>query len=271
VATRWSTAEDQLLRRLYADQLPVQRIAGRLGRSPDAVVARRQKLSVASRRRSRPWSRREEALLRAGTEAGLSASLLAQRLGRSTEQVRTRRRTLVPARPPARPYLAHDDDAIRICLAERGGFTALGRRLGRSSDAVRLHAQQLGIHLPTAAPPLDGLGRRIDSRRLHERPGLRADRPPATASQHSERGRPRPQARTGHLRAPLERPGRPASGPADRPRGHARESGPAARPHPRGNTQARHAARDQAATARTRAALRSPLDKRGRWTAAPAP
>jgi len=148
VATRWSTAEDQLLRRLYADQLPVQRIAGRLGRSPDAVVARRQKLGVASRRRSRPWSRREEALLRAGTEAGLSASLLAQRLGRSTEQVRARRRTLVPARPPARPYLVQEDDAIRICLAERGDFTALGRRLERSSDAVRLHAQQLGIHCP---------------------------------------------------------------------------------------------------------------------------
>jgi len=148
VATRWNTAEDQLLRQLYADRLPVQRIAGRLGRSPDAVVARRQKLGVASRRRSRPWSRREEVLLRAGTEAGLSASLIAQRLGRSTEQVRTRRRPLVPARPPERPYLAQEDEAIRICLDERGDFGALGRRLGRSSDAVRLHAQQLGIHCP---------------------------------------------------------------------------------------------------------------------------
>ncbi len=147
MATRWSTAEDQLLRRLYADQLSVQRIAARLRRSPDAVVARRQKLGLAPRR-SRPWSRREEALLRAGTEAGLSASRIAQRLGRSTEQVRTRRRTLVPARPPARPYLAHEDDAIRLCLAERGDFVALGRRLGRSADAVRLHAHQLGIHCP---------------------------------------------------------------------------------------------------------------------------
>jgi integrase len=40
VATRWSTAEDQLLRQLYADQLPVEQIAGRLARSADAVVAR---------------------------------------------------------------------------------------------------------------------------------------------------------------------------------------------------------------------------------------
>lgn len=156
MASRWNTTEDQLLRRLYADQVPVQRIAGRLGRSPDAVAARRQKLGVASRRRSRPWSRREEALLRAGTEAGLSASLLGQRLGRSTEQVRARRRTLVPARPPARPYLAQEDEAIRICLAERGDFVALGRRLGRSPDAVRLHAQQLGIHCPPPRRPWAG-------------------------------------------------------------------------------------------------------------------
>jgi hypothetical protein len=49
---------------------------------------------------------------------------------------------------PTRPYLAHEDEAIRVCLAERGDLGALGRQLGRSPDAVRLHAQQLGIHHP---------------------------------------------------------------------------------------------------------------------------
>jgi hypothetical protein len=149
MATRWSTAEDQLLRQLYADQFPVEQIAGRLARSPDAVVARRQALGIAPRRRSRPWSPREEALVRAGAASGLPASLVAQRLGRSTEQIRARRRTLVTPRPPARPYLAHEDETIRVCLAERGDLGALGRRLGRSPDGVRLHAQQLGIHRPT--------------------------------------------------------------------------------------------------------------------------
>ena len=149
MVTRWSTAEDQLLRRLYADQLPVEQIAGRLARSPDAVVAHRQALGIAPRRPSRPWSPREEALLRAGSATGLPAPLLAQRLGRSTQQVRARRRTLVAPPPPARPYLAHEDKAIRVCLAERGDLVALGRRLGRSPDAVRLHAQQLGIYRPT--------------------------------------------------------------------------------------------------------------------------
>jgi hypothetical protein len=148
VATRWSTAEDQLLRQLYADQLPVEQIAGRLARSADAVVARRQALGIAPRRRSRPWSPRERALLRAGTVSGRPASLVAQRLSRSTEQVRARRRALVPPPPRARPYLAHEDEAIRVCLAERGDLGALGRRLARSPDAVRLHAQQLGIHRP---------------------------------------------------------------------------------------------------------------------------
>jgi hypothetical protein len=149
VAVRWSTAEDQLLRRLYADQLPVEQIAGRLARSPDAVLARRQALGIAPRRRSRPWSPREQALLRAAAASGLPASLVAQRRGRSTEQVCARLRTLAAPRPPARPYLAHEDEAIRVCLAERGDLGALGRRLGRSPDAVRLHAQQLGIYRPT--------------------------------------------------------------------------------------------------------------------------
>ena len=149
MATRWSTAEDQQLRQLYADQLPVEQIVGRLARSPDAVVARRQALGIAPRRRSRPWSPREQALLRAAAASGLPASLVAQRLGRPTEQIRARRRTLVAPPPPARPYLAHEDEAIRVCLAERGDLGALGRRLGRSPDAVRLHAQQLGIYRPT--------------------------------------------------------------------------------------------------------------------------
>jgi hypothetical protein len=148
VATRWSTAEDQLLRQLYGGQLPVEQIAGRLARSPDAVVARRQALGIAPRRRPRPWSPREEALLRAGAASGLPASLVAQRLGRSTEQIRARRRALVAPRPPARPYPAHEDEAIRVCVAERGDLGALGRRLGRSPDAVRLHAQRLGNHRP---------------------------------------------------------------------------------------------------------------------------
>jgi hypothetical protein len=85
VATRWSTSEDQLLRGPYADQLPVEQIAGRLARSPDAVVARRQALGIAPRRPSRPWSPREEAQLRAGSATGVPSPLLAQRLGRSTK------------------------------------------------------------------------------------------------------------------------------------------------------------------------------------------
>ena len=185
MATRWSTAEDQLLRRLYADQLPVEQIAGRLARSPDAVVARRQALGIAPRLPSRPWSPREQALLRAGSATGLPAPLLAQRLGRSTKQVRARRRTLVAPPPPARPYLAHEDKAIRVCLAERGDLVALGRRLGRSPDAVRLHAEQLGIYRPTPRArftprsPLDGRGRRAaaPASRPEPRAARRAARP----------------------------------------------------------------------------------------------
>lgn len=150
MARQWSKAEDQLLRRLYADQQLVEQIAIRLGRSADAVVARRQTLGVPPRRRSRPWSTREDALLRAGTAAGVPASWLAERLGWATEQVRLRRRELLGSRSPGRPYLPYEDESIRICLAERDDLEALARRLSRSPDAVRLRAQHLGVHRPPA-------------------------------------------------------------------------------------------------------------------------
>jgi transposase-like protein len=84
----------------------------------------------------------------AGASAGLAAPTLAGPLHRSTQQVRARRRTLVASRPAARPYGAHEDEAIRACLTNGGDLVGLARRLGRTPDAVRLHAQQLGIYRP---------------------------------------------------------------------------------------------------------------------------
>jgi len=136
-----------LLRRLYADQLSVVQISRRLGRTPDAVVARRRSLGVPPRR-SRPWSRTHEALLRAGTVAGLSAGVLAERLGRSTEQVRARRRKLLGSAPAGRPYLPRENEAIELCLSVGGDLIELAHCLGRSPDALRLHAQHIGLHHP---------------------------------------------------------------------------------------------------------------------------
>lgn len=50
--------------------------------------------------------------------------------------------------PAGRPYLAHEDEAIRLCLGHGGDLIALAYRLGRSPDALRLHAQHLGLHRP---------------------------------------------------------------------------------------------------------------------------
>jgi hypothetical protein len=148
VARRWSPAEDRLLGRLYAEPFPVNEIARRLGRSADAVVARRRALGIVARRQPRPWSAREEALVRAGAAAAVPASLLASRLGRSVERVRSRRRMLVGPRPAPRPYLPHEDELLRAWPIGRGQLPALADRLGRSPDAVRLHAQQIGVHRP---------------------------------------------------------------------------------------------------------------------------
>jgi len=65
---------------------------------------------------------------------------------RSPRPAPARVRTLVVPQPP--PRLAHEDEVIRICLAERGNLVAPARRFGRSPDAVRLPAQQLGIQRP---------------------------------------------------------------------------------------------------------------------------
>jgi DNA-binding CsgD family transcriptional regulator len=148
---RWSTSEDVQLRRLYAERLPIRQIAARLGRAPDAIVARRKSLRIAPRR-PQSWSPTEEALLRAGTAAGLPASLLAERLGRSPDQVRARRRMLVGSRPPGRPYLPGEDAAIRSWLTSEGELTVLAHCLARSPDALRLRARQLGVYHPVPRP-----------------------------------------------------------------------------------------------------------------------
>ena len=148
MAGRWTPAEDRQLGRLYAEQYAVKQIALRLGRTADAVVARRRALGIAPRRPSKSWSAREEALVRAGAAAGVPASLLASRLHRSVEQVRWRRRVVGGARPAARPYLPHEDALIRLWPFERDELVVLADRLGRSPDALRLHAQQLGVHRP---------------------------------------------------------------------------------------------------------------------------
>ena len=136
-----------MLRRLYAQRLPVKQIAGELGRSPDAIVARRKALRIPPRR-TRIWSAREDDLLRAGTAAGVSATVLGALLGRSPDRVRARRRMLIGRRPAGRPYLSHEDEQIRICVTGDGDLAGVARRLGRTPDALRLRAKQLGLHDP---------------------------------------------------------------------------------------------------------------------------
>ena len=150
MARRWTTADDERLRRRYAEGVPLADIATDLGRSVDALVARRTLLGIAPRREPRPWSAREDQLLRAAVEAQLPATLLASRLNRSVEQVRARRRRLVdPARAGARPYSAADDALLRDGWATGASIGELARRLGRSPGAVRVRADALGLHRPS--------------------------------------------------------------------------------------------------------------------------
>jgi transposase-like protein len=51
-------------------------------------------------------------------------------------------------RPPGRPYLPEEDEAIRRWAGWNGDLIALADRLGRTPDALRLRARALGVYDP---------------------------------------------------------------------------------------------------------------------------
>jgi hypothetical protein len=146
VAARWRSEDDALLERLYGEGEPVRRIAERLGRSEDAVVARRRALAIA--RRDGGWSAPQDALILAAARGGLPASAVAAAMGMAPDRVRRRRARLVGARKAPPRYDAADDAAIVDALAASADLHALGERLGRSPEALRLRARKLGVHDP---------------------------------------------------------------------------------------------------------------------------
>lgn len=148
MARRWRPDEDDSLRRMYLSGAPLALIAHELGRSGDAVSARRRALGVAGRRSSPPWSVVEDALLREAARARLPATVVARSLRRPVEQVRVRRRHLGLARPGSRRYTAAEDAVIRTEWLSTGDVTAIAQRLGRRPEAVRLRAAHLGLHRP---------------------------------------------------------------------------------------------------------------------------
>lgn len=147
MAARWSRDDDALLARLYGEGEPVRRIAERLQRSDDAIVARRRALGIA--RRDRGWSPSRDALVATAARAGLPASVVAASLRMPADRVRRRRAKLVGSRPAARRYNAAEDAAIADALRSGGDLNALAGRLGRSPEALRLRARALGVY---AAP-----------------------------------------------------------------------------------------------------------------------
>lgn len=147
MAPRWTPDEDRALRAMYGTQRAVKDIAAALGRSPDAVTARRRQIGIAPRHQA--WTAREDALLCAAAAGGVPATWVAERLSRTPDAVRWRQRALIGRRAGAAPYTPAEDDAIRQCFAAGGDVASLARRLGRSVGAVHRHAEALGTHRPS--------------------------------------------------------------------------------------------------------------------------
>jgi hypothetical protein len=148
MARRWTPEEDERLRRLYTAGASLAAMARDLGRSQDAVGARRAAVGLHSRRASRAWSALEDAIVTAANQAGLPATTVARQLRRAAQQVRARQRQLGLAGPRARRYAADEDALMRARWTPGADVDALARELGRSPDALRLHARQLGLHRP---------------------------------------------------------------------------------------------------------------------------
>jgi hypothetical protein len=149
MAGRWTRQQDTTLARRYRAGVPRQRIAAALGRSPDAVDARRRALGIPARPRTRPWSRAADDLVRAADAAGLPLAEVARRLGRPAAAARWRRHALGLQRRGARAWTPAEDQALGRAWPRGGGELArLGRRLGRSPAALRLRAVKLGLVQP---------------------------------------------------------------------------------------------------------------------------
>jgi len=143
---RWTAAEDQLLLERYTAGESREAIAKQLGRTSDAVDARRRFLHRPARTiPTRRWSEAEETFLRAAAAAAVPSSAIASRLNRTPYAVRRRRETIGATSPRARPYTAEEDALIAATIQRGEPLASLADTLGRSHDALRLHARQLGL------------------------------------------------------------------------------------------------------------------------------
>ena len=88
----WSRRDDDRLRRDWARDVPVPRIAERLGRTPRSVSARAATLCLP--RRITRWCAGEDALLRSLWAAGAPADAIAEAVRRSPAAVFMRAQAL---------------------------------------------------------------------------------------------------------------------------------------------------------------------------------
>jgi len=144
----WTRPEDAKLARLYASGVSLRQIAAALGRSSDAVDARRRTLRIPARPAAPPWSPDEDALLRAASRIGLPVAEVARRLGRPPAAIRWRRRILGLQRRGSPAWSPAEDQALTRTWAQCGDRTELASRLGRSPAALRLRVATLGLTRP---------------------------------------------------------------------------------------------------------------------------
>lgn len=138
---RWTDAEDQALRRLWADaSLSLDAIGAAVGRSRAAVHARAGALGLPSRTTWRRWSDEDLARLRALYDAGVTGAEIAAQLGRTLASVQQRLSELGVATRQRRWTDAEIRQARRL-KREGVHMREIARRLGRSTREVSRQTQ----------------------------------------------------------------------------------------------------------------------------------
>ena len=145
-ARRWTATEDACLCELYDAGQSRVAIGAALGRSADAVDARRRFLAHPRRTPlPRPWTGPEDAFLRAASRARVPISEICRRLDRSGAAIRKRREELSLTHPRGRRFTSGEQNKLRLAVLNGRSIAEVAAEMGRSEDAVRLYARERGI------------------------------------------------------------------------------------------------------------------------------
>lgn len=173
---RWTKEQDELLRNLYEDGVPLQEIAERFEVTNSCISSHAWLLGLkhANKRVCCLWTSQEDDFLRVSYETGLSERGIAEQMERTRSSVTHRANRLglehngsIPNGSPGSPWTSQQDDLLRSLYAAGVPVVQIAERVGRAYHATGTRASKLGLEHK------NGRGK-TDVERKNEASGVRA-------------------------------------------------------------------------------------------------